>query len=100
MSASSFKMALGINLGPIYPRSSLANGLLVHGSNQKIQISSAKDATREFFKLVIEQVKLALEREGISRELKFAITVPASFESNQRSDLVECLRNEMRRLGT
>ncbi len=90
---SSFKMALGINLGPIYPRSSLAKGLLIHGSNQKIQISSAKDATREFFKLVIEQVKLALEREGISRELKVAITVPASFESNQRSDLVECLRS-------
>ncbi len=89
---SSFKMGLGINLGPTYPRSNLREGLTLESSNKEIQISNAKDATREFFKLVIEQVKIALEKEGLSKELKVAITVPASFESNQRSDLVECLR--------
>ena len=55
-----------------------------------LKISGAKDATREFFRVLFRGIRKSLDREGLSTNVKLAITVPASFGSNQRSDLMNC----------
>ena len=84
---SSFKMKLGINLGPIYPLTKL---------NRKAQkgyiVETASDATREFFKMLIEATNKAIAKKGLPSEIALAVSVPASFEANQRRDLLECIK--------
>ena len=84
---SSFKMKLGVNLGPIYPLTQL---------NRKAQkgyiVETASDATREFFKMLIEGTKKALAKKELPSEIVLAVSVPASFEANQRRDLLECIK--------
>lgn len=76
---SSFKMQLGINQALGYPRSNIST------------IGSAQQAAIEFFKLLKVEVISAVKRLGLSSDLRFSISVPASFEANQRRDLVTCL---------
>lgn len=76
---SSFKMQLGINQALGYPRSKVQN------------ISSAQQAAIEFFKLLKVEIIAAVKRFELSPYLMYSISVPASFEANQRRDLVACL---------
>jgi molecular chaperone DnaK len=78
---SSFKMQLGINQALGYPRS------------QVKAIGSAQDATIEFFKLLRAEIMSSVKRLGLSPELRFSVSVPASFEANQRRDLTACLES-------
>jgi hypothetical protein len=78
---SSFKMQLGINQALGYPRSQVST------------IGSAQDAAIEFFKLLRVEIIGSVKRLGLSPDLRFAVSVPASFEANQRRDLVACIES-------
>ncbi|GAA0804931.1 Hsp70 family protein [Psychrobacter piscatorii] len=82
---SSFKMKLGLAIGPTYPRTSLASS-----RENTPTIETAEDATREFFKGVLAGLTDELKAKDLSN-YRFTFTVPASFEANQRRDLVQSL---------
>ena len=72
----SFKMELGKDLGPVWYNS------------QQPAIKSPQDATRFFFK----QLKRCIEKACPDTEIHYAVSIPASFESNQRKDLLDALK--------
>ena len=71
----SFKMELGKDLGPVW-----------YNSRQPA-IKSPQDATRFFFKYL----KRCIEKACPDTEIHYAVSIPASFESNQRKDLLDAL---------
>ena len=76
----SFKMELGKDLGPRW-----------YKSKQSI-IKSPQDATKFFFKQLKRCVKKACDEYGLSdNTIHYAVSIPASFESNQRKDLLDAL---------
>ena len=83
---SSFKMLLGLDIGPDYPMTSLPRG------TAEEPVETAKDATTLFFKKLKSALTEALTREARPTEWAIAVTVPASFEANQRRDLSDCLK--------
>lgn len=84
---SSFKMGLGLNLGPEYPNSMLAEGRL-----PGVKIERPADAVREFFKLLTCAISAEVNISG-KRRIHYAFTVPAAFQANQRRDLLAAIRN-------
>jgi len=81
---SSFKMKLGRNLGNEFTNSELKN-------NEIVTILNPKDATREFFKIIKRKVDDFVVRNNLPREIHFCVSIPASFEANQRRELIESL---------
>lgn len=75
----SFKMELGKDTGPIW----------LDSADERIK--SPKDATRIFFRFLKRAVERAVSEVGLSDNIKYAVSIPASFESNQRKDLLEAL---------
>ncbi len=75
----SFKMELGKDLGPRW-----------YNSRQS-KIKSPQDATKMFFKYLKKCIEKACEDNGMSTNIEYAVSIPASFESNQRKDLLEAL---------
>ena len=75
----SFKMELGKDLGPRWYES------------LQSKIKSPQDATNMFFKFLKRSIEKAIESEGLSSKIRYAVSIPASFESNQRKDLMEAL---------
>lgn len=82
---SSFKMQLGIDLGPQYPHSKLARGL-----GPKV-IEKPIDAARIFFEYIRESIEDHVQDSNLPPRIYYAISVPASFEANQRQDLIKSL---------
>lgn len=73
----SFKMQLGEDLGDQYAKSVFP------------QIKSPKDATKLFFKYLKTQIEKCVP----ASRYEYAVTIPASFEANQRKDLIEALES-------
>lgn len=71
----SFKMELGEDLGNKYYNSRCP------------EIKSPKDAARIFFKYLKSQIEKCVS----ATKYEYAVTIPASFEANQRKDLVEAI---------
>lgn len=80
----SFKMELGEDLGAKYYNSVL-------GKEKTITIQNAKDATILFFRFLKKEIESFVERKGLNSNIKYAVSIPASFEANQRRDLVDAL---------
>lgn len=82
---SSFKMMLGLNLPNRYSQSKVKSKF-----TKKI-IKNPQDAATEFFRFLLESIKQTLKKDLDKTDIKFSISVPASFEANQRRDLLNCL---------
>lgn len=80
----SFKMELGEDLGPKYYNSTL-------NREKPIQIQNAKDATSVFFRFLKKEIENLVHTKGLNDNIKYAVSIPASFEANQRRDLIEAL---------
>lgn len=80
----SFKMELGEDLGAKYYGSHL-------DKNTDFTIYSPKDAAILFFKYLKAQIDRYLREKGISSFVQYAVSIPASFEANQRRELIEAL---------
>ena len=83
----SFKMQLGEDLHYYNSKLQTAN---------EFSINSPKDAAAVFFMYLKGQILKYCENNGINTNIEYAVSIPASFEANQRKDLIEALkRNEM-----
>ncbi len=80
----SFKMELGEDVGCKYPNSDL-------GKEAKYTILNPVDASKLFFKYLKVQIDKYVTENNLSSKLEFAVSIPASFEANQRRDLIESL---------
>ena len=80
----SFKMELGEDLGAKYFNSEL-------GRNSSTPILNPKDATKVFFQYLKAQIDRHNRINNLPRNLKYAVSIPASFEANQRSELIFAL---------
>lgn len=79
----SFKMEIGEDLGAKYYNSQVKLGDIV--------IRNPKDCVRVFFMFLSSQIQRYCERNGISTNISYAVSIPASFEANQRRELMEAL---------
>jgi molecular chaperone DnaK (HSP70) len=86
-SFSSFKMGLGLDLGPEFGATALPAGRV-----PGITIERPADAAREFFKLLMIAVHDELAELGLVRGARFTFSVPAAFQANQRRDLMVAIR--------
>jgi molecular chaperone DnaK (HSP70) len=76
---TSFKMQLGSDVGVAYPKSEIES------------IKNPTDITTLFFKALKKSIDIYIDEKGLSKEIKYAVTIPASFESHHRRDLIKCL---------
>ena len=84
----SFKMDLGEDMGAKYAESEL--------NNDKIKILNPKDVTTLFFKYLKTQIEKYVKEHNLPSIIEYAVSIPASFEANQRKDLIDSLyANEM-----
>lgn len=77
----SFKMELGKDLGPQWYNSAHP------------KIKSPQDATTIFFQYLKKCIENVVHANGWSENIQYAVSIPASFESNQRKDLIKALEN-------
>ncbi len=80
----SFKMELGEDKGDVYSQS-------VFGKDSKHPILNPKDAAQQFFKYLKTRITAAVKANGLSEQIEYVISIPASFEANQRKDLLDVL---------
>jgi len=83
---SSFKMQLGLDLGPQYYDSQLGEGHPV------ATILTPRDAATEFLKFLRKGIEEEVERLGLPTDIQYSVSIPASFEANQRRDLATALK--------
>ena len=80
----SFKMEMGTDLGAKYYESVLADV-------EPFKIRNPKDAVRVFFMYLNILIQRYCDENGLSKNIEYAISIPASFEANQRRELSEAL---------
>jgi molecular chaperone DnaK len=81
----SFKMNLGKDNGPEFTRTELREG------NPLGKIENSLDATKLFFKKLKEEIDHYVQVQNLPRQLFYSVSIPASFEANQRADLKRAL---------
>lgn len=79
----SFKTGIGIDLGALYYDCEI--------DNKAIKIRNPKDALRFFFKYLIKKTEAYIRENKLPENIKIALSVPASFEANQRKELINAL---------
>lgn len=83
---SSFKMKLGINLGPMYYNTDLP-------FNHPIAtIENPAQAATVFFKFIKQGIEEFVKKKNLPQHIEYSVSIPASFESNQRADLLKALK--------
>lgn len=82
----SFKMEIGEDLGPKYVNSEV-NEL------EGIKIKTPKDCVRVFFMYLNLLIMKYCKENGLSENISYAVSIPASFEANQRKELIEALES-------
>lgn len=80
----SFKMEIGEDLGAKYYNSEVGN---IEGIN----IRNPKDCVRVFFMYLKLLIIRYCKENGLSEKIDYAVSIPASFEANQRKELMEAL---------
>lgn len=84
---SSFKMKLGINLGPMYYNTDLP-------FNHPIAtIENPAQAATVFFKFIKQGIEEFVKKKNLPQHIEYSVSIPASFESNQRADLLKALKD-------
>lgn len=81
----SFKMDLGHKNEYMYEESQLSNGSL--------KIVNGKEAATVFFRYIHQQVSRYIRENGFPPNVEYSISIPASFEPNQRKDLLDALES-------
>ena len=86
----SFKMELGEDLGAKYYESELRE-------IAPFNIRNPKDAARVFFAYLKYLITGYCKDNNLSEDISYAVSIPASFEANQRKDLLDALMaNDMK----
>jgi molecular chaperone DnaK len=80
----SFKMELGEDLGSKYYNSELDR-------NSATPILNPKDAAKVFFQYLKAQIDRYVRTNNLPTNMQFAVSIPASFEANQRKELIYAL---------
>ena len=80
----SFKMEIGEDLGAKYFNSAVKN---ING----ISIINPKDCVKVFFMYLKMLISRYCQSHNLSPNINYAVSIPASFEANQRKDLMEAL---------
>lgn len=80
----SFKMEIGEDLGAKYYNSEV-------GDIEGIRIRNPKDCVRVFFMYLRMLITQYCKDNGLSENINYAVSIPASFEANQRKELMEAL---------
>jgi molecular chaperone DnaK (HSP70) len=79
-----FKMKQGVNTGP-FP-----NTVLTH-QNGGLVIENPQDAVRIFFTFLQQAIEEYMQSKKLPSRIYYSISVPASFEANQRQDLIKSI---------
>lgn len=79
----SFKMDLGKKNDFLYSQSEL--------SSSKIKLLNGRDATSIFFKYLHQQINKYIRDNNYPINVEYSISIPASFEPNQRLDMIKAL---------
>jgi molecular chaperone DnaK (HSP70) len=82
----SFKMNLGKDNGPEFTRTELREG------NPLGKIENNLDATKLFFKNLKTEIDNYIKEQCLPSQLFYSVSIPASFEANQRADLKKALQ--------
>ncbi|MCQ2213628.1 MAG: Hsp70 family protein [Bacteroidaceae bacterium] len=82
----SFKMEIGEDLGAKYYNSEV-------GGMEGVKIRNPKDCVRVFFMYLNMLIKKYCQDNSLSDNIIYAVSIPASFEANQRKELMEALES-------
>lgn len=79
-------MEIGEDLGAKYYNSEV-------GDMEGVKIRNPKDCVRVFFMYLNMLIKKYCQDNGLSDNIMYAVSIPASFEANQRKELMEALES-------
>lgn len=79
----SFKTALGTDVGALYYDCEI--------ENESIKIRNPKDALRLFIRFLKTRIEEYVHKNQLPATLQYAVSIPASFEANQRKELIDSL---------